>query len=216
MARGKFTSPRLNLHLNDEVWESAVRASSGGCIIANAIQRQYPQFSSVSVDMATIRFSDKKKGMRYTYLTPEGAQTVLLAFDQGWAQPDDHREIKLRSAVKTTKIQRRVSRADDRAARFTELLEKEKAGTLTADDKRALGRLKKNPERATSDGKTEVPADPNNRTIHGRAPKQGPNNPNLLRGRNRQFGKKQARPSVLFEQAVQKAVDLRIQEELKA
>ncbi len=214
MALGKFTSPRLTLHLTEQVWSDAVRASSGSCIVAEAIKQQYPQFTGVSVDMATIRFSDPKKGLRYTYLTPEAAQIMLLSFDQGWDQPDDHREVKLRSAVKTTKIQRHSRRAEARTARMTELTEKQKLGTLTGDEKRALNTMRKHPDRATTDGKTEVAADPHNRTIHGRAPKQGPNNPNLLRGRNRQFGKKIARPAVLFEQAVQKAVDERIKQEM--
>ena len=35
------------------------------------------------MDLQTIRWSDKAKGFRYTYLTPPVAQQYLLHFDQG-------------------------------------------------------------------------------------------------------------------------------------
>jgi hypothetical protein len=213
MPRGKFSSPTLKGEITQEVWDKAVRASSAGCLYGAAIQQRYPHLSGVSVDMATIRVSDKKKGLRYTYLTPDAIQMALLAFDQGWSQPEE-REFTVKTAVKTTKIQRRKSRAAERAARLVELEEKETADVLTSDEKRALKALRKNPDRPPSDGKTEAAKDPNNRTIHGRAPRVGKKHPNLLAGRNRQFGKKIAKPAMLFEEAVNKAVEERLKQEM--
>jgi hypothetical protein len=42
-----------------------------------------PDASFVSVDLQTIRWTDKKKGRRYIYLTPRVAQVALVKFDQG-------------------------------------------------------------------------------------------------------------------------------------
>jgi hypothetical protein len=52
-------------------------------MIAEAIAAAVPQAKYISVDLATIRFTDPQAGMRYVYLTPRSAQEALLAFDQG-------------------------------------------------------------------------------------------------------------------------------------
>lgn len=209
MARGKFASPTLKLRITKDLWDDAVQASSGGCLLVEAIKRQYPHLTGISVDMATVRVSDPKKGLRFTYLTPENGQTLLLSYDQGWAQPDEQ-DVTLLRAVKVTKMQRHGARAQERAARLAELEEKEAAGVeLTREEKTALTKLRKNPERATSDGPSEASS---TGVVHGRAPKQGPAHPNLLRGRRRVYGAKSARPAQVFEDAVEKAVEERLAE----
>ena len=107
MARGKFASPTLKLRITKDLWDDAVQASSGGCLLVEAIKRQYPHLTGISVDMATVRVSDPKKGLRFTYLTPENGQTLLLSYDQGWAQPDEQ-DVTLLRAVKVTKMQRQA------------------------------------------------------------------------------------------------------------
>lgn len=52
-------------------------------MIAEAVKAVRPDANHVSVDLQTIRFTDAKRGMRYTYLTPRIAQIALLKFDQG-------------------------------------------------------------------------------------------------------------------------------------
>jgi hypothetical protein len=52
-------------------------------MIAEAVKAAYPDARSVSVDLATIRFSDPTQGLRYTYLTPRIAQVELVMFDRG-------------------------------------------------------------------------------------------------------------------------------------
>lgn len=98
MARTKLASPTLTLNITEEAHERAKRESSAGCLIADAIKTQYPQFTNVAVDMATIRFSEPKNRMRYTYLTSPIAQHVLLSFDQGWPNPTD--TVIVKEAVK--------------------------------------------------------------------------------------------------------------------
>src|SRR5262245_59327758 len=98
MGRTKFNSPRLSVVLTAEAREHAIQSNSGGGLIADAIKQQYPEYTKVQVDMATIRITDVKAGRRYIYLTPPAAQHVLLSFDQGWPQP-----------VESLSIQRAVS-----------------------------------------------------------------------------------------------------------
>jgi hypothetical protein len=52
-------------------------------MIADAVYAAVPGAKSVSVDLATIRWTDPEKGVRYTYLTPRPAQLALLDFDEG-------------------------------------------------------------------------------------------------------------------------------------
>src|SRR5215471_6273612 len=96
-ARRKTKSPVLTLTITDDQLEHAIQSNSGGCLIADAIKRQHPEFTGVTVDMATIRITDRARRERYTYLTPAAAQHILLSFDQGWPLPT--REVTLRRAV---------------------------------------------------------------------------------------------------------------------
>jgi len=70
--------------------EDAVAADSSHCMIAEAIKIAQPGAVKVSVDIATLRFSDPVKQLRYTYLTPQVAQVALLRFDEG-ILPDPYR-----------------------------------------------------------------------------------------------------------------------------
>jgi hypothetical protein len=203
----KYASPRLELEVTPEIWDEAVRASSGGCLIAEAIRRQYPQFTGVRVDMATVRLTDRKKGLRFMYLTPPPAQHLLLAFDQGWGQPTEG--VKIARAVKVTPVTRARTRARAREARVAEL-EAKKAGPggLTRTEKSTLSRLKKAARGAAKRPSSYGPASANrDGVVHGGRPSvQGPPHPNLLRGRDRHFGAKTAKPAEAFQEAVDKAV----------
>jgi hypothetical protein len=52
-------------------------------MIADGLKAAMPKATDVSVDLATIRFSDRESGRRYIYLTPPVAQVSLLKFDHG-------------------------------------------------------------------------------------------------------------------------------------
>jgi hypothetical protein len=76
-------SRRIELQITDEIIECAISRDSQHCMIADAIKAAVPDAQKIAVDLATIRFTDPKKRVRYTYLTPRIAQVELVKFDQG-------------------------------------------------------------------------------------------------------------------------------------
>jgi hypothetical protein len=215
MPRDQFSSPTLKLELTPEQHEQAVQSKSGSCLIADAIKRQYPHLTRISVDMATIRITDPKRGARFVYLTPPPAQSALLYFDQGW--PQSVTELTIRRAVKVTPIVANASEVAKADARRAELETKLAAGVeLTRTEKASLTRIKNRPARVTRKGKTQVKvrgagAASGGVVVHGgehmpRAEKH----PNLLAGRDRHFGAKVADPGQAFTDAVEAAVAERL------
>ncbi|MGB6177209.1 MAG: hypothetical protein WBF43_12935 [Methylocella sp.] len=81
--RKRLTSPEVSVDVTREDIDGAIPQDSSHCMIADAIKRMVPGASRVSVDLATIRWTDSEKKLRYTYLTPRHAQGSLLAFDKG-------------------------------------------------------------------------------------------------------------------------------------
>jgi hypothetical protein len=81
--RRKPNSPRLHLDITKELIQAAVPRDSNHCMIAEAVKIAFPGARGVAVDLATIRFSDRKKRLRYSYMTPRIAQATLVNFDQG-------------------------------------------------------------------------------------------------------------------------------------
>jgi hypothetical protein len=218
MARkSKFSSPALHLALTDELAERAIKSSSGGCLIADAIKEQYPHLSNISVDMATVRVTDRKKGERYIYLTPPAAQQAVMWFDQGW--PNTVEEVTVKGAVKIQPVTRGGTpsqKPEARAARRAELQARLDAGeTLTKYERGALTRLTRNPDRPRLAPAAEVGQHRGRTVVRGGQPimddRRHPN-PNLLRGRNRHFGAKLADPGEAFRQAVDNALAERLAE----
>lgn len=214
MARpGKFASPTLALAITAEHYETAKQSASGACLIADAIKRQYPQYTGVAVDMATVRVTDKAKGVRYTYLTPEPAQMLLLSFDQGWPQSTE--AVSIKRAVKISPIVKAGTRAAEKAARMAELEAKEAAGTLVGREKAALTTMRKTPARATSHGRAEMGKE-SNRVVHGGRPipKATTKHPNLLASRDRHYGAKLAKAGTAFDNAVAEAAEAAVAERI--
>ena len=214
--QSKFSSPTLDLEIGPEAYERAIRSASGSCLIADAIKQQYPHLTHVSVDMATVRVSDKKKGIRYTYLTPEAGQMCLLAFDQGWSNPHDR--VVLRRAVKIDPIVAAkpdaptvAAHAEAVAARRAAAVTKQARGEeLTRGEKISLAhaqRQQERVERPSARGGPEVlsvgAGEAGGAVVRGGAPlKQGQAHPNVLRGLNRHFGAKLAKGGSAWEEAV--------------
>jgi hypothetical protein len=73
----------VTVKVTEDVIEQAERKNSNHCMVADAIKASIPHASSVSVDLATIRFTDPEKRQRYIYLTPYHVQRALIDFDQG-------------------------------------------------------------------------------------------------------------------------------------
>jgi hypothetical protein len=208
-------SPKLEIEISAEQHEHAIRSNSGACLIADAIKRTYPNLSGVTVDVATIRATDRENGVRYTYLTPPAAQHVLLAFDQGWANPVE--TLTVQRAVHIGPIYTSRKNAAARQARLDELEAIEAAGNLTSGERSALTRMRSAPRKreAITRGAPVVHVDAvhsHTTVIGGEPPVQGDPHPNLLRGRNRHFGARLADPGLVFNEAVEQAVAQRLAE----
>lgn len=207
--RRKGSSPRLIVQVTPEQYESAKRSHSGACLIADAIQRDYPHLSKVMVDMATIRVTDREAGERYTYLTSDVAQKTLLFFDQGWSNDGQYKPMRIQRAVKIDPITQNARKTEHKRRRRAELTEKRDSGQLTPREAGHLARIESTPERPNTRGPAEVVDNPPHSpaVVRGGEPiKQGKPHPNLLRGRNRHFGAKIADPGIAFREAVEKAV----------
>ena len=198
--------PRANRQIELEITEAdratAIASNSGGCLIADALKRQ--GFTAVSVDMATIRVSDKDAGLRFVFLTPPAAQHLLLSFDQGWPNPTERVILKRPVRVLPIKSNGTTGTSAYRATRVAELEANVAAGTATKADRGALTILQKHPDRPATGGPAELTRA--GVVVGGRAPVRTPDHPNLLRGRNRIFGAKLADPGVAFREAVDAAV----------
>ena len=83
MAKPTTKGRRLDLEVTREMIAEGKKKDSSHCVVAEAIKAAVPTAANVSVDLATIRFSDRKRGKRYVYLTPAVAQQALIDFDQG-------------------------------------------------------------------------------------------------------------------------------------
>lgn len=89
-------SPKVHVQVTQEIIDKAQRRDSSHCMIADAVAAAVPNARYISVDLATIRFTDPNAGVRYVYLTPRSAQAALLAFDQG--EPTEPFGLRLQGA----------------------------------------------------------------------------------------------------------------------
>jgi hypothetical protein len=79
-----WESGRAEISVEQRHIDEALRANSSHCAIAMAIADAIPHAQRIAVDLQTIRWTDKKRGVRYVFLTPHVAQTeVIIPFDQG-------------------------------------------------------------------------------------------------------------------------------------
>jgi hypothetical protein len=90
----------VSVQVTEPLIDRAEQKDSGHCMIADSIRVALPEAKSVSVDLATIRFTDPKKGQRYIYLTPPSTQRALIQFDQGiHTEPFTFRLVKAAQVV---------------------------------------------------------------------------------------------------------------------
>lgn len=209
------TTPTLTLEITKQNYDRAVQASSGSCLVADAIKEQYPNFSNVKVDVATIRFSDTKRGERFIYLTSPRVAETLLAFDQGWPEEKFPIQLRIRTPLKVVPMARSVSdvksKAEYRAKRLVELKAKAQSGQeLTREEKGTLTRLENRKEsvsRPSSYGSPEAEIKKGHEAIirGGRPTPLVKSNPNLLHGYDRHFGGRSAQPSEVMKRALKDA-----------
>jgi hypothetical protein len=74
---------RRRLSVEDTHIAESLQRSSSACAIAEALKQQIPNATHVSVDLATIRWTDRVRHIRYVCLTPMCAQELVVNFDQG-------------------------------------------------------------------------------------------------------------------------------------
>ena len=76
-------APRVIIDVSQETIDDSIKRNSSHCMIAEAVHRTLPYAINISVDLQTIRFTDKQRGLRYAYLTPRYAQIAIIQYDQG-------------------------------------------------------------------------------------------------------------------------------------
>lgn len=106
-------APRPTITVTQDNIDTAIRADSGHCMVADALRDSYPHIQRIQVDLRTIRFTDPDKKERYTYLTPLTVATKIAQWDQGI--PPTPFSIRLSSAIQV----RPTGRDGDRQRRVT-------------------------------------------------------------------------------------------------
>ena len=79
----KIPSPRFIINVTEDDIDRAVPRSSRHCMIEYAIEHDVPSAIRVIVDIQTIRWTDRAKGLRYTFITPAKVLALMLAWDEG-------------------------------------------------------------------------------------------------------------------------------------
>jgi hypothetical protein len=82
-AESVWQNGRRRISVEDAHIADSLRRSSSACAIAEAMKQQIPNAIHVSADLATLRWTDKIKQLRYVALTPMCAQELIVNFDQG-------------------------------------------------------------------------------------------------------------------------------------
>lgn len=79
----RYRAPNLLVKVTQRHIDTALPQDSEHCMIADAIRDAFGGAKNISVDTATIRFTDPKKGLRYIYFTPAIAQSAVIGWDHG-------------------------------------------------------------------------------------------------------------------------------------
>lgn len=69
--------------VDEPIIARACQRDSRHCMVAEAIQAQHPKWRNISVDVATIRWTNPRTRMRYTALTPDSIRNAIVSFDRG-------------------------------------------------------------------------------------------------------------------------------------
>lgn len=81
-------APQIDISITQAAIDLARAKDSSHCVIAEALRmyldnKEANRYGYISVDLQTIRFTDKQKKERYTYLSPRAAQVCVVRWDQG-------------------------------------------------------------------------------------------------------------------------------------
>lgn len=120
---------RKDLEVTQDDIDGAMRQNSHSCMIADAIKRQVKGAKNVSVDLATIRWTDTIKNRRIVCLTPPACQDGLCRFDLG-INPKPFR-FNLRSTQITTVHSEKRLDAEGKPVRASKRAHVRKDGTVS-------------------------------------------------------------------------------------
>jgi len=116
----RHKSPRFTVTITADRIAESVRRSSSHCMIAETIKEAHPELSGITVDLATIRFSDAARQLRFTYLTPRIAQEALILFDQGVVPPEFEMELRRASQITRSAKWGALKRTQDKPTERTQ------------------------------------------------------------------------------------------------
>lgn len=111
-ARRRPRSPRIIVNISEQRIADSVRRDSRHCMIAEALKEVIPEMVRITVDMASIRFTDPKTRLHYIYATPDIAAIALVDFDRG-IQPSPF-SFNLHRALHVTRTRGPDLRSDER------------------------------------------------------------------------------------------------------
>src|SRR6266478_3170476 len=95
-------APRFTIKVSQERIDTSVERDSAHCMFADAIGDCIPSSERRSVDLQTIRWSDKNTGKRYVYLTPRKVQEYIINFDAGAKEKITPFEVVLKNGQTTS------------------------------------------------------------------------------------------------------------------
>ncbi len=101
----------VSVNITEPLIQRATQRDSRHCMIAEAIMAAQPHYRNVTVDLATMRWTNPRTGKRYVALTPEAARQALVLFDQG--QPIEPFTIALHAIQATANPKRTGERYAD-------------------------------------------------------------------------------------------------------
>jgi hypothetical protein len=186
---------KVMVSVTAELIERALPRDSGHCMIADAIKATIPTAKAVTVDLASIRWTDPRAGKRYLYLTPPSVQEALLRFDNGIKPPPFRFGLRHPAQIVTSGDEK-----NKRGGRVTKGLAELTNASPTAVPTKVGGTL-------PNGGPLTNPAKTSERRNSGQDSSHIPDQANhLLGGRRRAFGlKKMGRPKIEIESAEQRA-----------
>jgi hypothetical protein len=76
-------APAPKISITPDIIAAACVRNSSKCMVSDQIHESIPGACYISTDLQTIRWTDKKKGLRYVYLTPRNVQIAIVDFDKG-------------------------------------------------------------------------------------------------------------------------------------
>lgn len=77
---------RIIFDITEEVITAGMQRNSIYCPIAETVRRTIPVATAIRVDLATVRWTDPVKRLRYIYLTPIAAQQFIVDYDRGYGK----------------------------------------------------------------------------------------------------------------------------------